>query len=286
MKQLCKILAVVALVLSMAACGGKSRFDAELFSVEIPDGYKADKIESEISVIPSAQLVADDDKSSIFIIAFPFKGNPEKVLMNQTFGGANPALHGMNYPSMSSTFTFGKVSGWKVPMTGEIEDIYVEGTAYCFELDACTFFVYSLSSEGESLETLDSKVIESIKVDKNKIAEYDSRRRIDTVVEMAGLNIPVPVDELTTWEKVTVDHAAKEVIMTMSLDGSAEDYGNAQELLDAMRDGMAVNLRANRDTDWLILVPSDEDYSLVYQYVIRDDSTPVASIRIAADELK
>ncbi len=286
MKHLCKLFAVVVLVLSMAACGGKSRFENDLFSVEVPDGYKAGEIESEVTVIPSAQLVAEDDNSSIFILAFPFEGDPEKVLLNQTFGGANPALADMNYPSMPSSFTFGKINGFQVPMTGEIQEIYVEGVAYCFELDSCTFFVYSLSRDGESLEELDRGVIESIKVNADVIAKYDGKRRIDTVVEMASFNLPMPVDELTTWENVTVNHPSKEVIMTMALQGSAEDYGNAQELLDTMRDDMAVNLRTNRDTDWLIRVPSDEGYSLVYQYVVGPDHTPIAKIRIDSDELK
>ncbi|MDE6485058.1 MAG: hypothetical protein K2L14_06675 [Duncaniella sp.] len=284
MNKISHFLFTAIMLVVMTACN-TDRFDARLFSVDVPTGYTPEDIDTSISEIVSVQLTALDDKSTLVVMAFPFAGNPEIVLYNQTLGGANPALSNMTYAAGGvSTFDFGDRKGSEIAMSGIIDDISVNGKAYCFLSDGCTFFVYSLAKDSVDGD-IDRKVIESIKVNEKAMEEFDSEKRVDTVAALARLNIPVPVDEVTTWSEIKVNHAAKELILIMTLDGTADDYGDINGTFASMHDGMAANLKANRETDWLILVPSDENYTLGYDY-ITSDGTLLGTLRFTPDELK
>ncbi|MDE6581358.1 MAG: hypothetical protein K2K47_02365, partial [Duncaniella sp.] len=196
-----------------------------------------------------------------------------------------PALVHMTYPSGGvNKFNFGDRSGSEIELSGIIEGLNVTGKAYCFVTGGCTFFVYSLATDGTDYDT-DRKIIESIKVNEKAMEEFDSEKRVDTVADLARLNLPVSVDEITTWTDVKVNHADKELVLVMTLGGTAEDYGNVSDTFAGMHDGMAANLKANRETDWLIVVPSDEGYTLGYDY-ITSDGTLLGTLRFTPEELK
>ncbi len=284
MNKLSRIIAIVAMLVTVAACH-VDRFDARLFSVDVPSGFLPEELDSTISAIDNVQLTAVDDNSTVVIMAFPFEGNPQIVLYNQTLGGANPALAGLDYDKGGLTsFEYGKISGYQISLSGVIEGIDVDGTAYSFNEGGCTFVVCSFSKD-KADTSLDSKVIRSIKVNEKAMAEYDSEKRVNGVAELGRLNLPTPVDEVTTWTDIKVDHKNKELVLVMTLEGTPEDYGDVGDSLAALRDGMAANLKANRETDWLILVPSDEDYTLGYDYVTTD-GTILGSLRFSPEELK
>ncbi|MDE5786611.1 MAG: hypothetical protein K2H98_08780 [Duncaniella sp.] len=153
MKKLSRIIAIVALLVTMAACSS-DRYEAKLFSVEVPSGFVPDEdADTNFSLFNYVQFNTPSDKSTFVIMAFPFDGNPESLLYNQTLGGANPALTSMNYPTgRLEAFTFGSHSGYEIEMSGYIEGIKVTGTSYSFTEDGCTFFVYDLSTDGRNTD--------------------------------------------------------------------------------------------------------------------------------------
>lgn len=285
MKKLFRLIAIVTTLVAMAACSS-DRYEAKLFSVEVPSGFAPDEdADTNFSLFNYVQFTTPSDKSTFVIMAFPFDGNPESLLHNQTLGGANPALTDMRYPTgRLEPFTFGSHSGYEIEMNGSIEGLDVTGTAYSFTEDGCTFFVYDLSTDGRNPE-LSRKVIESIRVNKEAIASYDDETLVEGVADMARLNIPARIDELTTWSGIRTDHNTKEVVMEMTLEGEASDYEGIGEHLESLRGSMVENLREGRANDWLILVSTEKGYSLGYDYVMTD-GTRIASLRVAPEELK
>ncbi|MDE5786610.1 MAG: hypothetical protein K2H98_08775, partial [Duncaniella sp.] len=113
-------------------------------------------------------------------------------------------------------------------------------------------------------------MIESIRVNKEAIAAYDAETLVEGVADMARLNIPTQIDEITTWSAIRTDHNAKEVVMEMTLEGEASDYEGIEEHLASLREGMVESLREGRASDWLILVSTEKGYSLGYDYVLTD----------------
>ncbi|MBD5368054.1 MAG: hypothetical protein HDR83_02160 [Bacteroides sp.] len=287
MKKISLLSILTLLLITIASCSHSERYDARLFSVEVPDGLEPDEdSENNYTLINYVQLTDTADNNTYVIMAFPFEGNPEAVLHNQTVGGGNPALAAMHYPaSRPEPFKFGRREGYEIAMSGVIEGIDVVGTGYCFNTDGCTFFVYNLTKEATPDAKMSRKIIESISVNTDEIESYDAERLVEGVADMARLNIPLRIDELTTWSGITTDHNKREVVMVMTLDGEASDYAGIDEHLASLRGAMVENLREGRDTDWLILVATDQGYSLGYDYVLTD-GTPLASLRVSPDEVK
>ncbi|MDE6581856.1 MAG: hypothetical protein K2K47_04955, partial [Duncaniella sp.] len=122
MKKYSLFFAVVTMLVALASCDSSDRFDVGLYSVAVPTGFAPEEIDTSVESINSVQLTTLDDKNTVVILAFPFEGNDEIVLYNQTVGGANPALVHMTYPSGGvNKFNFGDRSGSERALSGIIE---------------------------------------------------------------------------------------------------------------------------------------------------------------------
>ncbi len=198
----------------------------------------------------------------------------------------NPALIGMTFGEMTAV-TIDGIEGWKVAMSGVMAgQIAGEGEVFCADIDnAC---VIAFTAGKDAVPSFTDKFIGSIQVNKEAVdaIQADPVKAIETVVDLTRANLPMPIDEITTWRAINVDNDAKNVNVVMSLNGNVCDFEGSAKIIEANRESVVRTLRSSIDSDLTLSVPVSYGYSITYQYVPSNSDEPVATLTITPDELK
>lgn len=274
-----------ALAILTAACNQTKTVENNMFAVEMPAGYTLTG--DEISVPDfSETAVISNNKGSVSLMAFPAGPDPEKLLYAQTFGGLNSALSNCTFGEIRPV-SIGGLDGFAVQMEGLVSSQNAKGTIYTLPKGDYIFMVIAVGSNGAPDVTED--IIASItpKTDPRPVDEHNAAL-LESVVNLSRKSLPQYTDEVTVWSAIDIDKERKCLVMTMTVDGSSEDYDldYTRKLLETEQRDYAINsFRENRSADYLVDIPARLGYDFEYLYKTADDGAVLGRLHISNTDI-